>query len=106
MNESSGTDKAGKKITSRQVVAIIGIVLLVLMYIVTLIAAIADKSASGNLFRICLFATVAIPILIWIYTWMYGKLTRKHTFADFELRGKNGQADNPASSSETDTKQD
>lgn len=74
-----------KKVTSKQVVAIIGIVLLVLMYIVTLIAAITDSSASGRLFWMCLYATVVIPILIWIYTWMYGKLTQKHTFADFDL---------------------
>ena len=83
-----------RKVTSRQVVAIIGIVLLVLMYIVTLIAAIADSSASGRLFRICLYATVVIPILIWVYTWMYGKLTQKHTFADFDLGGNAEEVQN------------
>lgn len=85
--QSSRTPNSGKKMTSRQVVAIIGIVLLVLMYIATLIAAIADSSASGHLFRMCLYATIVIPILIWVYTWMYGKLTQKHTFADFDLGG-------------------
>lgn len=74
-----------RKVTSRQVVAIVGIVLLVLMYVVTLIAAIFDSSASSRLFWMCLFSTMAIPILIWIYTWMYGKLTKRHTFADFDL---------------------
>lgn len=77
-----------RKVTSKQVVAIIGIVLLVLMYIVTLIAAIADSSASGRLFWMCLYATIVIPILIWIYTWMYGKLTQKHTFADFDTNAE------------------
>lgn len=74
-----------RKVTSKQVVALIGIVLLVLLYFVTLLAAIFDSSASGQLFWMCLFSTMAIPLLIWIYTWMYGKLTRKHTFADFDL---------------------
>ena len=78
----------GKKVTSKQVVAIIGVVLLVLMYIVTLFAAVFDSSASGRLFWMCLFSTVAIPILIWIYTWMYGVLTKKHTIADFDLGGR------------------
>lgn len=89
MNETknSRTPNSGKKVTSKQVVAIIGIVLLVLMYVATLIAAIADSSASGRLFWMCLYATVVIPILIWVYTWVYGKLTRKHTFADFDLGG-------------------
>lgn len=72
-----------KKVTSRQIVAIIGIVLLVLMYLITLIAALFDNSASGKLFIMSLFATMVIPILIWIYTWMYGKLTGRHTIADF-----------------------
>ena len=89
MNEikNSRTSNSGKKVTSKQVIAIIGIVLLVLMYIVTLIAAIVDSSVSGRLFWMCLYATVVIPILIWVYTWMYGKLTQKHTFADFDLGG-------------------
>lgn len=74
-----------RRITSKQIVAIIGIVLLVLMYLITLIVAVFDSSASGRLFWMCLFSTIAIPLLIWIYTWMYGKLTQKHTFADFDL---------------------
>ena len=86
-NAGEPNQVSGKKITSKQVVAIIGIVLLVLMYVVTLLAAIFDNSASGRLFWMCLFSTVAIPILIWIYTWMYGVLTRNHTIADFDLGG-------------------
>lgn len=71
-----------KKITSKQIVAIAGVVLLALLYVVTLIVAIFDNSQSGKWFMICIFATVAVPMLLWIYTWMYGKLTGKHTIAD------------------------
>lgn len=81
------------RITSRQIVAWIGIVLLLLMYIVTLIVAITDSSASGNLFFMCLIMTVAIPFFIWIYTWMYGKLTGKHTIADLEPEGQKIESD-------------
>lgn len=87
-NLTEGSDKGSKKVTSKQIVAIVGIVLLVLLYVVTLIIAFVDTSASGKLFGICLFATIAVPLLIWIYTWMYGKLTGKHTMADFNLGGK------------------
>lgn len=80
-----------KKITSKQVVAMGGIILLVLLYLVTLIVAFVDNSASGKLFALCLFASIAIPFLIWIYVWMYGKLTNKHTFADFDNHEKNTQ---------------
>lgn len=62
----------------------VGVLLLALLYIVTLIVAIFDNSGSGRWFMICIFATVAVPILLWIYTWMYGKLTGKPTIADSE----------------------
>lgn len=83
--------QSGKKVTSKQVVAIGGIALLVLMYLATLIVAIVDTSASMALFQACLVATFAIPFLIWIYIWMYGKLTQKHTIADLDIGGVPGQ---------------
>lgn len=76
-----------RKVTPKQAAAILGVLLLILLYIVTLVVAIADRSSSGRLFFICLFCTIVIPLLIWIYTWMYGKLTKRHTFADFDLCG-------------------
>lgn len=79
-----------KKITSKQVVAWIGIILLVLLYIGTLLVAIFDKSASGNIFFPCIIGTIAIPSLIWVYTWLYGRMTGRHTFADLDL-GQTGQ---------------
>jgi uncharacterized membrane protein len=71
-----------KKITSKQVVAMIGVILLVALYIVTLIVAIINPGESGMYFQICLVSTIVVPVLIWIYVWMYGKLTQRHTFAD------------------------
>lgn len=83
-----------KKITSRQVVAMAGVILLVLLYVVTLVVAIVDSSASGRLLWMCLFATIAIPILIWVYTWMYGKLTGRKTMTDPDSdTGESGKTD-------------
>lgn len=76
------TPDTGNRITSKQIVALGGVVLLVLMYIATLVVAVVDNSDSGKWFMSCIFATVAVPLLIWIYTWMYGKLTGRHTIAD------------------------
>lgn len=81
-SKNNKTPDHGKQVTSKQVVAIVGVLLLVLLYIGTLFAAIFDSSESGRWFVLCIFATVAIPILLWIYTWMYGKLTGRHTIAD------------------------
>lgn len=69
---------------SKRIVALIGVALLALLYIVTLVVAITDNSESGRWFMTCIFATVAVPMLIWIYTWIYGKFTGHHTIADPE----------------------
>lgn len=100
MKKASKPGKSSQKMTSKQLVALIGVALLVIMYISTLVVAIVDTSASGRWFWMCLFATVAIPLLIWIYTWMYGKLTGRHTFADPNL---NAAPDKPADASSDDT---
>lgn len=81
-NTAQERETPPRRITSRQVVAMAGVILLVLLYIVTLAVSIVDSSASGRLIWMCLFATIAVPILIWIYIWMYGKLTGKKTMSD------------------------
>ncbi len=78
--KNNKTPKA--KHTSKQIAALIGVILLVGLYIVTLLVAIINPGESGRLFQACLVATIAVPILIWIYIWMYGKLTNRHTIAD------------------------
>ena len=71
-----------KKITSKQIVALTGVVLLVLLYLLTLGASILDSTASAQWFRISLAATIVLPLLIWIYSWMYGRLTNKPAIGD------------------------
>lgn len=68
----------------QRIAAWIGIILLVSLYIATLIFAIFDFDGKGLLLRTSLIATVAVPILIWIYIWIYGMLTQKHTIASVD----------------------
>lgn len=75
-------DSQKRKITSRQAVALAGVVLLVLLYLVMLAAAILDSSSTARWFRICLAATIVLPLLIWIYSWMYSRLTGKSAIGD------------------------
>lgn len=77
-------DTQKKKMTSRQLVAIIGVALLALLYLITLVTAIVDSSESAKWFRICLFGTFAVPLVIWIYSWMYARLTGKRGIGDPE----------------------
>ena len=61
------------KTSPKQIAAILCIVLLVLLYAATLIVALLDFPGSDRLFAACLMATVGLPILLWIYLWLYGK---------------------------------
>ncbi len=74
--------KNRRRTTPRQIAAIIAIVLLVLLYLSTLIAALFDSTSSGTFFRLSLIGTFTIPLITWVYIWMYGKLTGKHSMAD------------------------
>lgn len=77
MNENKNS-----KFTPKRIAALIGVILLAALYIVTLLVAIFNPGESGRLFQACLVATIAVPVLLWIYIWMYGKLTGRHTIAD------------------------
>ena len=80
--DNENQDNKKTQMNSKRIVALIGVALLALLYIVTLVVAITDNSESGRWFMTCIFASVAVPILIWIYTWLYGKFTGHHTIAD------------------------
>ncbi len=67
---------------NKQITAIIGIILLFLLYLATFIFAISDFPGSDRLFAACLLASIAIPILLWLYIGLYGKLTGQKTMAD------------------------
>lgn len=69
----------------QRIAALCGIILLVALYLFTLIAAIFNFDETGNLLKACLIATVTIPILIWVYIWLYGMWTQKHTTASFDF---------------------
>lgn len=61
----------------RQILAIIGIVLLAVMYLSTIFFAIFDKSQTMGMFKASVGLTIVIPILIWLYTFLY-KLISGH----------------------------
>lgn len=77
--------KMKKKMTVKRVAALFAVILLAALYVLTLLAAVFDTSAAGSLFRICLICTVAVPLLTWIFIWLYGQTTGKSTIADVHL---------------------
>lgn len=67
----------------KQILAILAIIMLVGLYIATFIFALMDSPNSGRLFQACLFATIGVPILLWIYIWGYGLLIKKKNMTLF-----------------------
>ncbi len=73
------------KWTAKRIAALVAVVLLVALYLVTFFVAVFAPVESGKIFAVCLMGTVAIPLLAWVYIWMYGKMTGKETIADLKI---------------------
>lgn len=74
-----------KKINPKQIAAMICLVLILLSYIVLIAVSLLDSQKSGELFQACLIATVFLPILCWIYIWLYGRIKQRSTIADPDI---------------------
>lgn len=61
---------------TKRILAVIGIVLLVAMYLSTLVFAFLDRSASMNLFKASIAMTILFPVLIYVYTVIYKRATK------------------------------
>lgn len=55
----------------KRVLALIGVVLLAIMYLATLVCALFDTSSSMVMFKASVICTILVPILIWGYTVIY-----------------------------------
>lgn len=58
---------------TKQIAAILCVVLLAGLYLATFVFALIDSPNSGRMFQASLFGTIAVPILLWIYIWLYRK---------------------------------
>ena len=90
-NMNGKADQSGQKApwTARRVAAVVGIVLLVAMYVVTLISALIGTPAAARLFRFSLGMTIAVPIFLWIFIWCIGKFTDKGSMASLDILNSN-----------------
>ncbi len=61
----------------KRLLAIIGAILLIALYIITLICAITDSSNTMQMFSASVFATFVIPVLIWAYSFIY-RILKNH----------------------------
>ncbi len=82
---SDNIQKQRKKGTPKRIAALLCVILLLSLYVVTFIVACLDLGDSGRLFAGCLLATIAVPILLWIYIWLYGVYRDRHNMASPDI---------------------
>ena len=70
------------KKSSVRIAAWIGIVLLAVLYAATLVVAIIDFENSKRLFNALVIADIALPILIWIYIWIFKQVQERKAEAE------------------------
>ena len=90
----------------KRVLAIIGILILLAMYINLFVQAITGSPETFNSFIYCAAATVGIPIFIWVFMWAAGAILGRHTIASLDLFSSNKRHDkfgNVIPDSEIDT---
>ncbi len=85
MKQAIPEEKEKKKKTPKQIAALTCVVLLATMYIFTLIVACLDFPGAARLFAACLIMTIGLPILLWIYIWLYGMYKEKHNMASLDV---------------------
>ncbi len=76
-----------KKISPKQIIAIIGVVLLAGMYLTSLILAIIGSPMALNLLRMSFLGTIIIPILIYVILMFY-KLSHKNSEPEDKIYAK------------------
>ncbi|MGN0294364.1 MAG: hypothetical protein ACI4D3_10230 [Lachnospiraceae bacterium] len=59
--------KKGRKMTFRQIIAWIAIILLVGIYVVTLICSLIDSPLAEQMFHASLYCTFFIPVMSWVF---------------------------------------
>lgn len=84
--------KKTKKRTPKQIAALVCVILLAGVYLLTLIVACLDFPGADKLFATCLFATIGLPILLWVYIWLYGIIKERHK-ADLNQPALSADAD-------------
>ena len=78
MNVSNDTEKKqNKKITTKQIAALIGIVLLLSLFAGGLILIFLNPADFGRLFAGWLGGVIGLPILLWLLIWSYNLMKKR-----------------------------
>jgi amino acid permease len=91
-SKSGNSEKKKYPWTAKRIAAWVCIIALVAMYVVTLAAAIMSKPGADTLFKSSLALTIFLPIVCWVFIWLYGFFTDKKTIASLNILNSNPEA--------------
>ncbi|MCI5855916.1 MAG: hypothetical protein MR016_00915 [Agathobacter sp.] len=77
----------------KQILALVGVILLLCLYGATLILAITDNSGTMNAFFASVVATVIVPVLLWAYLFIYRLVRGDQDKTDDDTAHKDKAAD-------------
>lgn len=63
----------------KQVIALIGVIALLALYVSTVVLACIGSEEALNLLKAAIFATVVLPVLLWAYSFIYRLLKNNYS---------------------------
>ena len=76
----------------KQILAILGVLLLLGLYITTFVMALTDNTETMQLFKASLFATFVVPVLMWVYSLIYKLANKNSKSKDFKASNASKKA--------------
>lgn len=67
----------------KRIIALLGVILLLALYISTIVLACIGSENALNLLRAAIYATIVVPVLLWAYSFIY-KLLRNNNSQEKE----------------------
>ena len=62
---------------TKRILALLAVILILLLYLTTLVLSFFRSERAGELLMISLVATVVIPVLLYLYLWLYRTFRKK-----------------------------
>ena len=60
----------------KRILALLTVIILTVLYVATLIFALIDSPWAFSMFKACIGMTVILPVLLYIYFWIYKVLNK------------------------------
>ncbi len=63
----------------KRIIALIGVILLLALYLSTIVLACIGSENAINLLKTAIYATIVVPVLLWAYSFIYKLLKNNYS---------------------------